>query len=219
MKNIAKKTTSILLLALAISATATAVGCSGQGNESGSTQISGSNGGWDNRDAVQGYYIQTEFTDEEWDEARSLFTYHPNYEQSCVAWNELILRNNEYAVRDATEYVYEPGQRYELTKSFRDLYTGLYFWSTFYGTYTFEGNTVTLSEPERFSFMFEPGAGRPGAAVIGDAGYMLDSTNEYVDNFNGSIINYRHNFGHEAMTVTIDQENFTFKINPVSEDE
>ena len=216
MKNSAKKVMAISLAALACGVAATAMACGG--SQDGEGAIGGSNGGWDNRDAVQGYYIQTEFTDAEWEEARSLFTYHPNYEQSCIAWNELILRNNEYAVRDACDYVYEPGQRYELTKSFRDLYTGLYFWSTFYGTYTFEGDTVTLSEPERFSFMFEPGAGRPGAAVIGDAGYMLDSSNEYVDNFNGSIINYRHNYGHEAMTVTIDQENFTFKINVAAEE-
>lgn len=216
MKNSAKKAMAISLAALACGVAATAMACGG--SQDGEGAIGGSNGGWDNRDAVQGYYIQTEFTDAEWEEARSLFTYHPNYEQSCIAWNELILRNNEYAVRDACDYVYEPGQRYELTKSFRDLYTGLYFWSTFYGTYTFEGDTVTLSEPERFSFMFDPGAGRPGAAVIGDAGYMLDASNEYVDNFNGSIINYRHNYGHEAMTVTIDQENFTFKINVAAEE-
>lgn len=216
MKNSAKKVMAISLAALACGVAATAMACGG--SQDGEGTIGGSNGGWDNRDAVQGYYIQTEFTDAEWEEARSLFTYHPNYEQSCIAWNELILRNNEYAVRDACDYVYEPGQRYELTKSFRDLYTGLYFWSTFYGTYTFEGDTVTLSEPERFSFMFEPGAGRPNAAVIGDAGYMLDASNEYVDNFNGSIINYRHNYGHEAMTVTIDQENFTFKINVAAEE-
>lgn len=219
MNHITKKIAAISLAALAIGIAGSAMACSGTQQQGGDGTMGGSDGGWETRDAVQGYYIQTEFTDAEWEEALALFTYHPNYEESCIAWNELILRNNEYAVRDACDYVYEPGQRYELTKSFRDLYTGLYFWSTFYGTYTFEGNKVTLSEPERFSFMFDPGAGRPGAAVIGDAGFMLDETNEYIDNFNGSIINYRHNFGHDAMTVTIDQENFTFRIDIVNEDD
>lgn len=180
----------------------------------------GNNAGWENRDAVQGYYVQTEFTPEEIEESVALFTASDAHTDiSCRAENTLVLRNNEYASRAACEYVYEPGQRYELTKEFRNTNMGAYFWATFYGTYTFEGDTVTLSEPERFSYSFDGGAGRPGADVVSSGGIMLDASNEYIDAFNGAIINYRHNSGHKAMTVTINQDNFTFVIDAVNEDD
>lgn len=217
-KNIKKIGMTIALVACMLTLVVVMTACGSTNDGGGSKVIGGNDAGWEIRDAVQGYYIQTEFTDAEWEEARALYTMHPNYEKSCIAYNELVLRNNDYASRAATPYAYEPGQRYELTKNFRDVQIGLCFWATFYGTYTFEGNTVTLSAPERFSYMFDGGAGKPKANVVASGGFLVDDTNEYVNAFNGSIINYRHNSGHDAMTVTLDQENFTFKINVVTED-
>lgn len=191
--------------------------------------LGGNDAGWEDHSALQGYYLQTEFTDEEWEEARALYQFHPNSDVSCIAFNELVLRNNDYAKRDAAPYQYEPGQRYELTKHFRDNQIGLYFWASFYGTYTFEGNQVTLNTPEKFSYCFDGGAGRPGASVVSSSAGWIDESNEenpaqdwikgdVINSFNGGILNYRHNSGHEPMVITVDTEYYTFTINELDDD-
>lgn len=209
----------------------TGTSISNSGSQTSKRVLGGNNAGLDdeNRKDLQGYYIQTEFTEKEWDEARALFKTHPNFEVSCVAVNTLILRNNSYVARDAAPYKYESGLRYELTKEFRDTQIGLYFWATFYGTYTYNGNEATLKSPERFSYSFDGGAGRQGASVVSASGAYLtgnETTNptqdwvdgEVINAFNGGIINYRHNSGHDDMVVTVDQEYFTFTINQLDEE-
>ena len=145
---------------------------------------------------------------------------HEGSEVSCFQVNSLVLTNNEFASRGNCEFYYEPGQRYEFTKDFRDTQRGVHFVFCFYGTYTVDGDQVTLSEPETFCYNLWTGDGGPIAEPTDAGGFCADpETDPYVDAMNTAIMNYRCAYGHEAMTVTIDEENFTFTVNEVNEDD
>lgn len=179
----------------------------------------GHNSGLTTRTAAEGYYVQ--YLDCE-DLGEAIFgpMSHEGSEVSCFQVNSLVLTNNEFASRGNCQFMYEPGQRYEFTKDFRDTQRGMHFVFCFYGTYTVDGDQVTLSEPETFCYNLWTGDGGPIAEPTDAGGFSVDpETDHYVDAMNTAIMNYRCAYGHEEMTVTIDQENFTFTVNEVNEDD
>ena len=188
-------------------------------NVEATTQLRGHNSGLTERTAAEGYYVQY-LGYEDLGEAIFGPFQHEGSEVSCFQVNSLVLTNNEFASRGNCEFYYEPGQRYEFTKDFRDTQRGVHFVFCFYGTYTVDGDQVTLSEPETFCYNLWTGDGGPIAEPIDAGGFCADpETDPYVDAMNTAIMNYRCAYGHEAMTVTIDEENFTFTVNEVNEDD
>lgn len=182
-------------------------------------QLKGHNSGLTERTAAEGYYVQ--YLGKE-DLGEALFGPwdHPENEVSSFQVNSLVLTNNEFASRSECQFAYEPGQRYEFTKDFRDTWNGTHFIFMFYGTYTVDGDQVTLSKPETFSYNLWTGDGNT-IAKPDDAGGWCANPDEdpYVNAMNTAIMNYRCAYGSEEMTLTIDQENFTFAVNEVNEDD
>lgn len=179
----------------------------------------GHDSGLTERTAAEGYYVQYLGADEL---SEAIFgpMQHDGSDVSCFQINTLVLTNNDFAARSNCEFFYEPGQRYEFTKDFRNTQRGMHFIFSFYGTYTVDGDQVTLSEPETFCYNLWTGDGGPIAEPTDAGGFSADpSTDPYVDAMNTAIMNYRCAYGHEEMTVTIDQENFTFSVNEVNEDD
>lgn len=171
------------------------------------------------RTAAEGYYVQY-LTCDELGEAIFGPTSHEGNDVSCFQVNSLVLTNNDFASRGSCQFAYEPGQRYEFTKDFRDTQRGIHYYFSFYGTYTVEGDQVTLSSPETFSYNLWTGDGGPIAEPVDAGGFSADpNTDKYVDAFNTAIMNYRCAYGHEPMTVTIDQENFTFTVNETANED
>lgn len=179
----------------------------------------GHDSGLTERTAAEGYYVQY-LGAEDLGEAIFGPMQHEGSEVSCFQINSLVLTNNDFASRGNCEFFYEPGQRYEFTKDFRDTQRGMHFVFSFYGTYTVEGDQVTLSEPETFCYNLWTGDGGPIAEPTDAGGFCSDpATDPYVDAMNTAIMNYRCAYGHESMTLTIDEENFTFTVNEVNEDD
>lgn len=184
-----------------------------------SAMYRGHNSGLTNRTAAEGYYVQYLAADQ-LEEALFGPLKHEGSEVSCFQINTLVLTNNEFASRGNCQFFYEPGQRYEFTKDFRDTQRGMHFIFSFYGTYTVDGDQVTLSKPETFCYNLWTGDGGPIAEPTDAGGFCSDpETDPYADAMNTAIMNYRCAYGHEEMTVTIDQENFSFTVNEVNEDD
>lgn len=219
-RRIMKKGTKVMALMLSGILAASTAGCGNPQPETKPAELyQGHNSGLTERTAAEGYYVQY-LTCEDLGEAIFGPLSHEGSDVSCFQVNTLVLTNNEFASRGNCAYAYEPGQRYELTKDFRDTQRGMHFCFSFYGTYTLDGDQVTLSEPETFSYNLWTGDGGPIAEPTDAGGFSADpATDPYVDAFNTSIMNYRCSYGHESMTVTIDQENFTFTFNEVNEDD
>lgn len=178
----------------------------------------GHNSGLTTRTAAEGYYVQY-LNSEDLGEAIFGPMNHEGNDVACFQINSLVLTNNTFASRGNCTFAYEPGQRYEFTKDFRDTQRGMHFIFCFYGTYTVDGNKVTLSKPETFSYNLWTGDGGPIAEPTDAGGWCTDpETDKYVNAMNTAIMNYRCAYGHEEMTVTIDQTNFTFTVDEVSED-
>lgn len=127
--------------------------------------------------------------------------------------NTLILYDNGDTSNRTGNLPYVDGssQRYELVKEMFISSRGIHHWGAFYGSYTYEGDTITLNSPDYASYVLFYGDGYEHYNYTEEGG-VVDPESPAIGTFYGPIMDYHFNTGSQAQQVVIDRENGTFEF-------
>jgi len=127
--------------------------------------------------------------------------------------NTLILYDNGDTSNRTGNLPYVDGssQRYELVKEMYISSRGIHHWGAFYGSYTSDGDTITLNSPDWASYVLFYGDGYEHYNYT-ETGGAVDPDSPAIGTFYGPIMDYHFNTGSQAQQVVINREDGSFEF-------
>lgn len=127
--------------------------------------------------------------------------------------NTLILYDNGDTSNRTGNLPYADGstQRYELVKEMYISSRGIHHWGAFYGSFTYEGDTITLHSPDWASYVLFYGDGYEHYNYTEEGG-AVDPESPAIGTFYGPIMDYHFNTGNQSQQVVLNRANGTFEF-------
>ena len=127
--------------------------------------------------------------------------------------NTLILYDNGDTSNRTGNIPYPDGssQRYELVKEMYISSRGIHHWGAFYGSFTNDGNTITLDSPDWASYVLFYGDGYEHYNYTEEGG-AVDPESPAIGTFYGPIMDYHFNTGAQAQQVVVNRSDGTFEF-------
>lgn len=110
------------------------------------------------------------------------------------------------------------GDRYELTKDLYNGEMGIHIEARFYGTYTFDGNLVTLAVPESYTWIYYRNGRVMGDPVVYQPVDLTADGNDGCSFF-GDYLDYHGYHRVEEMNVLVDAASGAFAFDIVENDD
>lgn len=111
-----------------------------------------------------------------------------------------------------------PGDRYELIKDLYNGEMGIHIEARFYGTYTFDGNLVTLAVPESYTWIYYRNGRVMGDPVVYQPVDLTADGNDGCSFF-GDYLDYHGYHRVEEMNVLVDTASGAFAFDIVENDD
>ena len=127
--------------------------------------------------------------------------------------NTLILYDNGDTSNRTGNLPYVDGssQRYELVKEMYISSRGIHHWGAFYGSFTCDGDVITLNSPDWASYVLFYGDGYEHYNYTEEGG-VVDPNSPALGTFYGPIMDYHFNTGTQAQQVQINKEDGSFEF-------
>lgn len=127
--------------------------------------------------------------------------------------NKLILYDNGDTSNRTGNLPYVDGssQRYELVKEMYISSRGIHHWGAFYGSFTNDGDTITLKSPDWASYVLFYGDGYEHYNYT-ETGGVVDPESPALGTFYGPIMDYHFNTGTQSQQVVINKADGTFEF-------
>lgn len=127
--------------------------------------------------------------------------------------NTLILYDNGDTSNRTGNLPYVDGssQRYELVKEMYISSRGIHHWGAFYGSFTNDGDVITLNSPDWASYVLFYGDGYEHYNYSEEGG-VVDPDSPAKGTFYGPIMDYHFNTGSQAQQVRINKEDGSFEF-------